>query len=52
MKEQLVSRINDRDVKVNVMESKIRHSIDTPEKVSQKFDIGIKKYKYTFKVTM
>ena len=39
----LITGINNRYVKVNMMESKTRHSIITPEEVSRKYNIGIEK---------
>ena len=37
MTERLVAEINIREMKVNAMVSKIKHSVITPEEVSQKF---------------
>ena len=51
MTEQLVARINVQDVKIKAMESNTRHSVITPEEVSPKFNIGIKKAKGMLRVT-
>ena len=43
MTERLIAGINVWNVKINLMDSKTRHSVITPGEVSLKFEIGIEK---------
>ena len=51
MTEHLVASISIQGVKIKLMKSNTRHYVITPEEVSHKFNIGIKKVKGTLRVT-
>ena len=51
MIDRIVAIVNIQDVKVKPMVSNTRHSIITPEEVSQKLNIGVERAKDISRVT-